>query len=208
MSLKLGILVSGGGTNLQAILDATASGKLDAEPRIVVSNRSDAYALVRARAAGVETAIIRHRDYPSREAFDETLVNTLRQAEVEWVVLAGFMRVLTPVFLHAFAERIVNIHPSLLPAFPGVNAQRQALEYGAKIAGCTVHFVEQQVDAGPIIGQRAVVVREDDTEELLSQRILEQEHELLIDCLTAIAEDRVDLQREAGKRAIVRVRPR
>src|SRR5262245_38994686 len=138
--LELGVLVSGSGTNLQAILDAIADGRLDAEVRIVISNQAGARALERARDAGVATAVISHREFPDRAAFDARLLAELRDAGVSHVVLAGFMRLLTPVLLDAFPWRIVNIHPALLPAFPGVHAQRQALSYGVKVAGCTVHY--------------------------------------------------------------------
>lgn len=186
MSLKLGVLVSGSGSNLQAILDAISAGTLRAECRIVVSNRPNAYALKRAEAAGVKSVALDHKTFESREAFDEALVFHLKDAGVEWVALAGFMRVLTPVFLDAFSGRVVNIHPSLLPAFPGVDAQTQAFEYGVKVAGCTVHFVDSGVDTGPIILQSAVPVLTDDTAETLKARILEQEHKIFVEALDSI----------------------
>lgn len=208
-TLDLGILVSGTGSNLQAILDAVAGGSLDARVRLVVSNKPDAPALERAARAGAPRRCIAHRDFPTREAFDLALVEALRQAGASWVVLAGFMRVLTPPFLEAFRGRIVNIHPSLLPAFPGVHAQRQALDYGVKVAGCTVHFVDAGVDTGPIIGQRAVAVRDDDDESSLAARILVEEHALLVDSLRALAEERIELLPvEGSARPRVRVRPK
>src|SRR5262249_10171188 len=140
--LKLGVLVSGRGTNLAAILEATRTGALDAEVRIVVSNQPGAQALERAARAGVASRVVAHRDYPNRADFERSLVGVLRDADVSLVVLAGFMRVLTPVFLDAFPERVINIHPALLPAFPGIHAQREAVECGVKIAGCTVHFAD------------------------------------------------------------------
>ena len=185
--LSLGVLVSGNGSNLQAILDATGRGELNARVQLVLSNKPEVRALARARAAGVPARCISHKDYPSREAFDAALVEALREARVEWVVLAGFMRLLTPVFLDAFPWRIVNIHPALLPAFPGVHAQRQALEYGVKLTGCTVHLVDTGTDTGPILGQRAVAVRAEDDEASLSARISKEEHRLLVDVLAAIA---------------------
>lgn len=205
--LKLGVLVSGSGTNLQSILDAVQQGRLDAEVRVVVSNRPDAYALERATRAGVETRVLDHREFESREAFDRTLVQLLRTAQVEWVALAGFMRVLTPEFLQAFPGRVLNIHPSLLPAFPGVNGPRQAFEYGVKVAGCTVHFVDEGVDAGPIIAQRAVPVLEDDDAESLRKRILEQEHALYVEVLQALSEERISIQPSSGGRTRVRIAP-
>jgi phosphoribosylglycinamide formyltransferase-1 len=176
-------LVSGSGSNLQAILDGISSGRLAAECKLVVCNRPGAYALERARAAGVPTLCLDHKNFDSREEFDSALVNALQEAGVEWVALAGFMRVLTAEFLSAFSRRVINIHPSLLPAFPGVNAQKQAFEYGVKVAGCTVHFVDGGVDTGPIIVQSAVDVLDVDTEESLRNRILEREHEILVQAL-------------------------
>jgi phosphoribosylglycinamide formyltransferase-1 len=191
MTVDLGVLVSGNGTNLQAILDAVADGRLDARVRLVLSNKPDVGALERARRAGVPSRVISHRDYPTREAFDRELVAALNEARVEWIVLAGFMRVLSPVFLDAYQGRIINIHPALLPAFPGVNAQRQALEYGVKVTGCTVHFVDAGVDTGRIIAQRAVPVLDSDDEASLSQRIHGAEHELLVSVLVDIAAGKV-----------------
>jgi phosphoribosylglycinamide formyltransferase-1 len=186
-TLDLGVLVSGRGSNLGAILDAIARQKLEARVRLVISNRADAPALARAEQVAVPTRVISHRDFPAREAFDQALVEALRAAGAEWVVLAGFMRVLTPVFLRAFPGRVINIHPALLPAFPGTHAQRQALDYGVKVAGCTVHLVDEGVDTGPIIGQRVVPVLDDDDEERLAARILEREHQLLTKVLADLA---------------------
>jgi phosphoribosylglycinamide formyltransferase-1 len=189
--LELGVLVSGSGTNLQAILDAIADGRLDAQVRVVISNQPGARALERARAAGVPTSVISHREFPDRAAFDARVVAALRDAGVSHVVLAGFMRLLTSVLLDAFPWRIVNIHPALLPAFPGVHAQRQALAYGVKVAGCTVHYVDAGTDSGPVIAQAAVPVLDGDTEDTLSARILVEEHRLLVAVLAAIAAGRV-----------------
>lgn len=191
MTLALGVLVSGNGSNLQAILDAIESGNLDAECRIVVSNRPSAYALVRAEKAGIKAVALDHKSYESRQAFDTALVELLRGAGVEWVALAGFMRVLTNVFLDAYAQKVVNIHPSLLPAFPGVAAQEQALSYGVKVTGCTAHFVDNGVDTGPIIAQKAVEVLESDTLETLRDRIIVQEHKIFVEALQAIAQGKV-----------------
>jgi len=206
-TLDLGVLVSGSGTNLQAILDAVEGGALDARVRLVVSNKPGAFALERAAKAGVPTLVLSHKDHASRESFDEALAGALQSAGVQWVVLAGFMRVLTPVFLRAFPGRIINIHPALLPAFPGVNAQKQALDYGVKVTGCTVHFVDDGVDSGPVIAQRAVLVHEGDTVETLSARVLDQEHALLVDVLQLIAQGCVEVVSPvSGGRATVRVR--
>lgn len=206
-TLKIGILVSGSGTNLQAILDAVGERSLDAEIRSVVSNVPNVRALERARLAGVPHQVISHRDFASRELFDRALVHELRQAGVEWVVLAGFMRVLTPTFLLAFERRIINIHPALLPAFPGTHAQKQALDYGVKFAGCTVHFVDAGVDNGPIIAQRVVPVLDDDDEQRLSQRILEQEHLVLVEVLRWLAAGRVRVTPESSARPRVMITP-
>jgi phosphoribosylglycinamide formyltransferase 1 len=190
--LELGVLVSGTGSNLQAILDAIAAGTLNARVKVVISNRPGVQALERARAAGVRALTIPHKDFPSREAFDRALVSALREAEVSWVVLAGFMRVLTPEFLAAYPGRIINIHPALLPAFPGVDAAKQALEYGVKITGCTVHFVDAGVDSGRIIAQRAVAVAVGDDLATLAARIHDAEHELFVAVLRDIAAGRVE----------------
>jgi phosphoribosylglycinamide formyltransferase-1 len=189
----LGILCSGSGTNLQAVLDAVESGRLRAKIGVVISNVATAKALDRARAAGVRTVIIDHKAYPSREAFDAALVESLRANEVDCVVLAGFMRLLTPVLLDAFPQRVVNIHPALLPAFPGVHAQAQALAYGVRVTGCTVHLVDAGMDTGPILAQATVPVLDGDDEETLRERILVKEHELLPAVLQWIADDRVEV---------------
>jgi phosphoribosylglycinamide formyltransferase-1 len=191
VALQLGVLVSGSGSNFQAILDAIAEGSLNASVGLVVSNKADAYALERARRAEVPSRVLSHREFGSREAFDLALVGTLRDAGVDFVVLAGFMRLLTPVFLSAFPARVINIHPALLPAFPGSHAQRQAVAYGVKVSGCTVHFVDEGTDTGPIIAQSAVIVRDDDTEQTLAERILVEEHRLLVEVLRWIAAGRV-----------------
>jgi len=189
--LSLGVLVSGVGSNLQAILDAVGAGTLNAQVKVVIANRAGAPALDRARRADIRALTIPHTEFSSREAFDRALVSALREAEVNWVVLAGFMRVLTPEFLAAFAGRIINIHPSLLPAFPGVDAAKQALAYGVKLTGCTVHFVDRGVDSGKIIAQRAVPVETSDDLSSLSARIHAAEHELFVDVLREIAAGRV-----------------
>ena len=191
MPTAFGVLVSGNGTNLQAILDACMRGTLDARVSCVISNRMQAFALERASRAHVPAIAIPHQGFESREAFDRAVVAALRQHGVEWVVLAGFMRLITPELLRAFPGRLVNIHPSLLPAFPGVAAPRQALAHGVKVTGCTVHFVDEGVDSGPIIAQRAVPVLEGDDEARLSARIHEAEHELFVSVLQDIATGRI-----------------
>ena len=190
-SLRLGVLVSGVGSNLQAILDAIGAGTLNAQVKVVISNRPGAQALERARAAGVSALTIPHKDFANREAFDHALATALSEANVDWVVLAGFMRVLTPQFLSAYPGRIINIHPSLLPAFPGVEAAKQAFDYGVKLTGCTVHFVDHGVDSGRIIAQRAVPVEASDDLSTLAARIRGAEHELFVEVLRDIAAGRV-----------------
>ncbi|SRR6266542_773217 len=175
---RIGVLISGRGSNLQALIDAIAGGRLRAEIAVVISSRADAQGLERAARAGIETLTIPHRDYPTREAFEQRLVRELRARQVALVCLAGFMRLLGRTFLDAFPNAILNIHPSLLPAFPGVDAQRQAWEYGTKVAGATVHLVTGDLDGGPIVLQRAIAVEDDDTPETLAARILEIEHEI------------------------------
>jgi phosphoribosylglycinamide formyltransferase-1 len=207
LPLQLGVLVSGSGSNLQAILDAIRKKRLNACVRLVVSNKANAFAIERAKRADVPTAIIRHKDFDSREAFDQALVDALRAAGVEWVVLAGFMRLLTPTFLDAFPHRVLNIHPALLPAFPGVDAQQQALDYGVRVTGCTVHFVDAGTDTGPIIAQSVVAIRDGDTRDSLATRVIEREHKLFPIVLQWIAEGRVNVvEAEApGARAKVSV---
>jgi phosphoribosylglycinamide formyltransferase-1 len=201
----LGVLVSGSGTNLQAILDAVASGTLGASVGVVVSNVANAKALDRAKAAKVPAIVVDHKAFSSRAAFDAAVVEVLRAHEVDCVVLAGFMRIVTAALLDAFPYRVVNVHPALLPAFPGVHAQRQAIEYGVSVSGCTVHFVDTGTDTGPIIAQAAVPVVEGDDESTLTARILQKEHELLPLVLQWIAEGRVSVD-QSGGRPRVRVR--
>ena len=177
-SLKIGILVSGTGSNMAAIAAACGSGSIDAEIALVLSNRPRAAALRRAQEAGLPTAVVSHRGKPSREAFETEMVERLETAGAQWIVMAGFMRILGRVFLSAFPGRVLNIHPSLLPAFPGTGAVAQALEHGVKFSGCTVHLVDSGVDTGPIIAQAVVPVLPDDTEQSLGQRIRQQEHRL------------------------------
>ena len=175
---KLGVLVSGGGSNLQALLDACAQPGFPAEVAVVVSNVPTAFALERVRKAGVAAVVLEHKAFGSRADFEKALVERLESAGVEWVCLAGFMRLLGVDFLGRFAGKVLNIHPSLLPAFPGLHAQRQALERGVKVAGCTVHFVDPGMDTGPIIAQAVVPVLAGDDEAALSARILKEEHRL------------------------------
>jgi len=206
--LKVGVLVSGGGTNLQAIMDHAADGRLDAEVVIVISDVAQAYALERARIAGIDYAVVNPRDFPDRPAFDRVLIEKLRDHGVGLAALAGYLRITSDEFVDAFEGRIMNIHPSLIPAFcgkgmHGLRVHQAALDYGVRITGCTVHFVTKEVDAGPIIVQRVVPVMDDDTPETLSARVLEQEHEAYSEAIQLFAEGRLRIE---GRR--VRVLPR
>ncbi len=200
-SRNLGVLISGRGSNLQAIIGAIRDGRLDARIAVVISNRADAPGLLRAREAGIETACISHRDFATREDYDRRLVEELRAREVRLVCLAGFMRLLSAVFIDAFPQAILNIHPSLLPAFPGVDAQRQALEHGVKVSGATVHLVNCDLDAGPIVVQATVPVREDDTAETLAARILVEEHRIYPEAIRLVLEGGWEV---VGRRFVIR----
>jgi len=200
MTIALGVLVSGSGSNLQAVIDRVREGSLDVDIRLVISNKPEALGLTRAREAGIPTACVLHADFPVREDFDREVVRLLRSAGVEWVALAGFMRILTPEFLTPFAGRVVNIHPALLPACAGLHAQRQQAEHGVRLAGCTVHFVDEEMDHGPIIIQGAVPAFAGDDGESLGARILEMEHRIYPQALQWIAQGRVRLD---GRQVIV-----
>jgi phosphoribosylglycinamide formyltransferase-1 len=195
--MRVAVLVSGSGTNLQALLDAQRAKTLGAKVAVVISNKPGVAALDRAAQAGVPTVVISHKDYGSREGFDAALAAAVRAWSADLVVLAGFMRLLTPTFLNDFPGRVINIHPSLLPAFPGVDAQAQAWHYGVKVTGCTVHFVDAGTDTGPIIAQSSVAVHDDDTVDTLRARILAEEHQLLPRVVSLFAQGRV---RAEGRR--------
>jgi phosphoribosylglycinamide formyltransferase 1 len=186
---RLGVLISGRGSNLQALIDAVGDGRLNAALSVVISNREDAGGLERARRAGIEAICMSHRGWPSRDDYDRALVKELQQRRVDVVCLAGFMRVLGPEMIGAFPNRIVNIHPSLLPSFPGVDAQRQAFEHGVKVAGVTVHLVTSELDGGPIILQRVVPVLDTDTVDALAARILAEEHVAYVDAVRILLEE-------------------
>lgn len=192
--VKLGVLISGTGTNLQAIIDAAGRGELRAEIRVVISNRAGAQGLERARRHAIPARVIEHRRFPSREDFDRALAEALGEHRVDLVVCAGFMRLLSPVMLAAFPDRIMNIHPALLPAFPGVHAQKAALEHGVRFTGCTVFFVREGVDDGPIIVQAVVPVLPGDDEERLSERIRAQEHRIYPWAIQLFAEGRLAIE--------------
>jgi phosphoribosylglycinamide formyltransferase-1 len=190
--VNVGVLASGSGTNLQSLIDKAAKGELGPARLVVVGvNVPECAALARARAAALPTFVIDHRDFKTRSTFDQAVLAALRAQQVDLLVLAGFMRVLGNEVIAAFPQRVINIHPTLLPAFPGVHAHRQTYDYGVKIAGCTVHFVDAGVDTGPVIAQSAVAVQDDDDEEALRARILVEEHRILPAVVRAIAERRV-----------------
>lgn len=199
-TIPIGVLISGSGTNLQAIIDAIESGKLDARIELVLANKADAYGLIRARNHGIAVEVLNHKNFSSREDYDHALVTLLRERGVELVVLAGFMRLLSPVFVKAYANRIMNIHPSLLPSFPGLNVQQKALDHGVRFSGCTVHFVNEECDEGPIIIQAVVPVFADDSAENLAARILEQEHRIYPRAIQLYAEGRLKI---VGRRVVV-----
>jgi phosphoribosylglycinamide formyltransferase-1 len=180
---RLGVLISGRGSNLQALIDATDDGRLDATIAVVISNVAGAAGLERARAAGIETVVVSHRGWASRDDFDRALVRELEARRVSLVCLAGFMRLAGAPLLEAFPNAILNVHPSLLPAFPGMDAQRQAVEHGVRVSGVTVHMVTSELDNGPIVVQRAVPVSVDDTPETLAARILPEEHRAYVEAV-------------------------
>ncbi|WP_085904431.1 phosphoribosylglycinamide formyltransferase [Kiloniella majae] len=191
--LKVGVLISGRGSNLQALLDAAADPAFPAEIVLVVSNVPNVAGLDRAKKAGVATATINHRDYKSRIDFDNAVTETLKSSDVEFVCLAGFMRLVTQEFVEHWHNRMINIHPAILPLFPGLDTHQRALDEGCKLHGCTVHFVRHEMDSGPIVGQAAVPVLPEDTESSLAARVLTAEHKLYPECLKLIAEKNITI---------------
>src|SRR5271169_6041406 len=199
MTKRIGVLLSGRGSNFEALAESCAAGRIpDAEIALVLSNREGAGGIERARARGIETCVIPSKGL-EREAYDKLAVAALREKNVDLVCLAGYMRLLSPYFVAAFPNRILNIHPSLLPSFPGLESQRQALEYGVKFAGCTVHFVDENLDAGPIVVQAVLPVKDDDTEDTLSARILQEEHRIYSEAVRIVLEGRYKIE---GRRVI------
>lgn len=192
--LNLGILVSGNGTNLESIICACKSGGIDAAVGVVISDTPGAFALERAKKHGLANETIERKSFKSNDDFENAIAETLKKHSVELVCLAGFMRIVHAPLLMAFANRIVNIHPALLPSFPGLDAQAKAWEYGVKVAGCTVHFVDEETDHGPIIAQTPVIVMEDDTPETIREKILKEEHRLYPVVIQLIAEGRVVIE--------------
>ncbi len=188
---RIGVLISGRGSNLQALIDAQNIGELKGEIVVVISNKSSAYGLERASKVGITTRCITKKDFPDRAEYDREVIKVLKENNVDLIILAGYMRILTELFISEFENLIINIHPSLLPSFRGVKAQEQAIEFGAKISGCTTHFVTLEMDAGPIILQQAVNVLESDTSETLASRILIEEHKLLVKSVRLFCEGKL-----------------
>jgi phosphoribosylglycinamide formyltransferase-1 len=199
--LNLGVLVSGRGSNLQSIIDHIESGELHAKIAVVISDQEDAYALERARKHGITTEFNPAPKGIEREYYDTQMVKLLNMYEVDLVILAGFMRIITPAIINAFPNRIMNIHPALLPAFPGLHVQRKAVEYGVKFSGCTVHFVDEGMDTGPIILQAVVPVLDDDNEDTLAARILKEEHKLFPKAIELYAQGRLQIN---GRRVLIK----
>ena len=193
---RLAVFVSGGGTNLQAIIDADIPS---VEIVLVFSNNPEAYALDRAKNHGIPCEVINHKGYEKREDYDRDVLSAIEPYGIELIALAGFMRILSPVFIRAYKNRIINLHPALLPSFPGINAARQALEYGVKYTGVTIHFVDEGVDTGPIILQSVVPVRDDDTEETLLERIHEEEHRIYPEAISLVAGGKISIE---GRRVL------
>ena len=192
--LKLGVLISGNGSNLQSIIDHIEKGSLKAVIKIVISNNPEAFGITRAKKHGINITVLNNRDFKSKEDFDSELIEILKKNKVELVILAGFTRILTPGFLQAFPQKIMNIHPALLPSFPGLHGQKQALDYGVKFSGCTVHFVDEGTDTGPIVIQGVVHVSDDDTVEGLAGRILKEEHRIYPQAIQFYAEGRLEIK--------------
>jgi len=199
--INIGVLVSGRGTNLQAIIEAIEEGKIAGEIKVVISDNPDAYALKRAQQYHIDTRYIHFKEFKNREDYDKEIIKTLKEKKIELVVLAGYMRILSPYFIRTYKNKIINIHPALLPSFSGLHAQRQTLEYGAKVSGCTVHFVDEGVDSGPIILQKAVEVSDDDTEESLAEKILKKEHQIYPRAIQLFSEGRLMIK---GRRVFIK----
>lgn len=199
--IRIGVLVSGSGSNLQSILDACEAGVVDGQVSIVISNVPGVYALERAQRMGTPTEVVPHTDFPDRVHFDSELKRILDSHQVDLVVLAGFMRVLTPDFLRSFPGRIMNIHPALLPSFPGLGVRQKAIDHGVRFSGCTVHFVDEGVDTGPIIIQAVVPVYPEDTEEELKDRILKLEHQIYPKAIQLFAQGRLNI---VGRKVFIR----
>jgi phosphoribosylglycinamide formyltransferase 1 len=197
---RIAVLLSGRGSNFRALLDAVREGRIDADVALVLSNKSDAPGLASAREAGLETLFLDPKLFPSKEDYDAEIVRELNARDVDLVCLAGYMKILTPVFCRAFKNRILNIHPALLPAFPGLHVQQKAIDWGVRYSGCTVHFVAEEVDMGPIVLQAAVPVLQDDTEETLAARILLEEHRIYPEAVRLFFKGRIEIR---GRRVFI-----
>ena len=201
--VNIGVLVSGSGTNLQAIIEAIEAGKIDGKICIIISDNPDAYAIKRAKKYNIKTQYINYKEFNNREEYDKIIVSALKDRDCDLVVLAGYLKILTPYFINAYKNKIMNIHPALLPSFPGLHVQKKAIDHGVKVSGCTVHFVDEGLDSGPIIIQRAVEVKEDDTEETLTKRILKEEHQIYPCAVQLFAQGRLTIN---GRRVIIKER--
>lgn len=199
--INIGVLASGRGTNLQAIIEAIKEGKIEGRISIVINDNRDAFALKRAKQNNIETKYVNFKSFKKREDYDKKIVGYLKEKDVDLVVLAGYMRILSHYFIKMYKNRIMNIHPALLPSFPGLHAQRQAVEYGVKISGCTVHFVEEGVDSGPIILQKAIEVKDNDTKESLVERILKEEHQIYPRAIQLFCQGRLIIK---GRKVFIR----
>ena len=199
--VNIGVLVSGRGTNLQAIIEAIEEGKIEGEIKVVISDNPDAYALKRAQQYHINTRYINFKEFKNREDYDKEIIKTLKEKKIELIVLAGYMRILSPYFIRTYKNKIMNIHPALLPSFPGLHAQEQAVEYGVKVSGCTVHFVDQGVDSGPIILQKTVEVSDNETEESLAEKILKEEHQIYPRAIQLFSQGRLMIK---GRRVFIK----
>jgi phosphoribosylglycinamide formyltransferase-1 len=199
--INIGVLASGRGTNLQAIIEAIEDGKIEGKIKIVISDHPNACALKRAQQYLIDTRYIDFKEFKNREDYDKEIIKTLKEKKIDLVVLAGYMRILSPYFIRTYQNKIMNIHPALLPSFIGLHAQKQAVEYGVKVSGCTVHFVDEGIDSGPIILQKAVEVSDDDTEESLTEKILEEEHQIYPQAIQLFCEGRLVIK---GRKVLIK----
>jgi phosphoribosylglycinamide formyltransferase-1 len=199
--INIGVLASGRGTNLQAIIESIEDGKIEGEIKMVISDHPNACALKRAQQYLIDTRYIDFKEFKNREEYDKEIIKTLKEKKIDLVVLAGYMRILSPYFIRAYQNKIMNIHPALLPSFIGLHAQKQAVEYGVKVSGCTVHFVDEGIDSGPIILQKAVEVSEDDTEESLTEKILNEEHQIYPQAIQLFCEGRLVIK---GRKVLIK----
>ena len=199
--INIGVLASGRGTNLQAIIEAIEDGKIAGEIKVVISDHPKACALKRAQQYLIDIQCIDFKEFKNREDYDKEIIKALKEKKIDLVVLAGYMRILSPYFIRAYQNKIMNIHPALLPSFPGLHAQKQAIENGVKISGCTVHFVDEGIDSGPIILQKSVEVSDDDTEESLTEKILKEEHQIYPQAIQLFSEGRLIIK---GRRVFIK----